>query len=110
MNGEADEPSELEPADAHGGSTETGNNSDDGAVRDELPEDLNATEYVGPYVFPNNNRRRIAATLRCASDLTSARAGPAKNESHQQQQQNQQQNQKQMVMMIIKDKHGETTK
>lgn len=36
---------------------------DDGEVRDELPEDLNATEYVGPYVFPNNNRRRIAASL-----------------------------------------------
>ena len=39
------------------------NGHDDGEVRDELPEDLNATEYVGPYVFPNNNRRRIAATL-----------------------------------------------
>ena len=28
-------------------------------VRDELPDDLNAAGYVGPYVFPNNNRRRI---------------------------------------------------
>ncbi|MEM7092225.1 MAG: hypothetical protein AAF567_04420 [Actinomycetota bacterium] len=35
----------------------------DDEVRDELPEDLNASEYVGPYVFPNNNRRRIAASL-----------------------------------------------
>jgi len=36
---------------------------DDGAVRDELPEDLNASEFVGPYVFPNNNRRRIPGVL-----------------------------------------------
>ena len=35
----------------------------DGEVRDELPEDLNASEYVGPYVFPNNNRRRIPGYL-----------------------------------------------
>ncbi|MCB0976985.1 MAG: hypothetical protein KDB02_05960 [Acidimicrobiales bacterium] len=26
---------------------------------DELPEDLNVSEFVGPYVFPNNNRRRV---------------------------------------------------
>lgn len=31
--------------------------------RDELPEDLNAAEFVGPYVFPNNNRRRIPGVL-----------------------------------------------
>lgn len=36
---------------------------DDGEHRDVLPEDLNASEFVGPYVFPNNNRRRIAASL-----------------------------------------------
>jgi hypothetical protein len=35
----------------------------DADVRDELPEDLNASEYVGPYVFPNNNRRRIPGYL-----------------------------------------------
>jgi hypothetical protein len=35
----------------------------DDQVRDELPEDLNASEYVGPYVFPNNNRRRIPGYL-----------------------------------------------
>jgi hypothetical protein len=28
-------------------------------IRDALPEDLNAAGYVGPYLFPNNNRRRI---------------------------------------------------
>ena len=28
-------------------------------IRDALPEDLDAAGYVGPYLFPNNNRRRI---------------------------------------------------
>ncbi len=28
-------------------------------VRDELPADLNAAGYVGPYRFPDNSRRRI---------------------------------------------------
>jgi hypothetical protein len=28
-------------------------------IRDELPDDLNASEYVGPYQFPDNSRRRI---------------------------------------------------
>ncbi|MGZ0176219.1 MAG: hypothetical protein ACKVIQ_05040 [Acidimicrobiales bacterium] len=36
---------------------------DDGDVRDELPEDLNASDFVGPYMFPNNNRRRIPGVL-----------------------------------------------
>lgn len=35
---------------------------DDGDVVDELPHDLDAT-YVGPYLFPNNSRRRIPALL-----------------------------------------------
>jgi hypothetical protein len=35
----------------------------DDEVRDELPEDLDAAGYVGPYLFPNNNRRRIPAVL-----------------------------------------------
>lgn len=35
----------------------------DGEVRDELPDDLNASEFVGPYMFPNNNRRRIPGIL-----------------------------------------------
>lgn len=35
----------------------------DGEVVDELPEDLNASEHVGPYVFPNNDRRRIPGYL-----------------------------------------------
>lgn len=32
-------------------------------VRDALPADLDAAGYVGPYVFPNNNRRRIPGYL-----------------------------------------------
>ncbi|MBS1838065.1 MAG: hypothetical protein JST64_10265 [Actinobacteria bacterium] len=36
--------------------------SDDDYV-DELPEDLDAAEFVGPYTFPNNNRRRIPAAI-----------------------------------------------
>jgi len=37
--------------------------ADDSDYRDELPGDLNAGEYVGPYTFPNNNRRRISGTV-----------------------------------------------
>ena len=35
----------------------------DAEIRDELPQDLVAAGYVGPYVFPNNNRRRIPGYL-----------------------------------------------
>lgn len=35
----------------------------EGAIRDALPEDLDASGNVGPYLFPNNNRRRIPAIL-----------------------------------------------
>jgi len=30
---------------------------------DELPEDLNAVDFVGPYLFPNNSKRRIPGIL-----------------------------------------------
>lgn len=36
---------------------------DDAEVRDELPDDLDISEFVGPYVFPNNNRRRVPGYL-----------------------------------------------
>jgi hypothetical protein len=36
---------------------------EDHEIRDELPEDLDASNFVGPYMFPNNNRRRIPAVL-----------------------------------------------
>ena len=32
-------------------------------IVDALPEDLDAAGYVGPYLFPNNNRRRIPGIL-----------------------------------------------
>jgi hypothetical protein len=32
-------------------------------IVDELPEDLDLAGFVGPYTFPNNNRRRIPATI-----------------------------------------------
>jgi hypothetical protein len=32
-------------------------------VRDALPEDLDASGYVGPYLFPNNNRRRVPGVI-----------------------------------------------
>ena len=35
----------------------------DSEIRDSLPDDLDAAGYVGPYLFPNNNRRRIPAYL-----------------------------------------------
>ncbi len=35
----------------------------DDEVVDELPEDLDMAEYLGPYTFPNNNRRRIPAAV-----------------------------------------------
>lgn len=35
----------------------------DEEVRDELPEELDASNFVGPYMFPNNNRRRVPAVL-----------------------------------------------
>lgn len=44
------------PADDHRGLS-------DAEIRDALPEDLDAAGYVGPYLFPNNNRRRIPGVL-----------------------------------------------
>jgi hypothetical protein len=35
----------------------------DEEIRDELPADLDAAGYVGPYTFPDNNRRRIPGFL-----------------------------------------------
>ena len=32
-------------------------------VRDALPDDLNASAYVGPYMFPDNSRRRRPAII-----------------------------------------------
>lgn len=35
----------------------------DDEIRDELPEDLDATGYVGVYAFPDNARRRIPGAI-----------------------------------------------
>jgi len=40
--------------------------SDTSELRDELPDDLNAAEYVGPYQFPDNSRRRRPAMIYAA--------------------------------------------
>lgn len=40
--------------------------------RDELPDDLNATEFVGPYKFPDNARRRVPGALYIAAGLITA--------------------------------------
>ena len=37
----------------------------DAEVLDQLPADLDAAGYVGPYLFPNNSRRRIAGGSTC---------------------------------------------
>jgi hypothetical protein len=41
--------------------TSTANNAND--FRDQLPSDLNASEHVGVYKFPDNSRRRIPGYL-----------------------------------------------
>ena len=42
---------------------ERANGDDRDDYRDELPEELDVTGLVGPYMFPNNNRRRIPGLL-----------------------------------------------
>ena len=36
---------------------------DDTEIRDELPDELDVSGLVGPYMFPNNNRRRVPGVL-----------------------------------------------
>ncbi len=38
---------------------------DEGVAGDALPEDLDVSAFVGPYTFPNNNRRRIPGAIYC---------------------------------------------
>lgn len=40
---------------------DTGSEND--TVRDELPDELNVSAYVGPYLFPDNSRRRKPGVL-----------------------------------------------
>ena len=44
----------------------------DAEVRDELPDDLDVAGSVGPYLFPNNNRRRVPGYLYLAVALAAA--------------------------------------
>ena len=37
--------------------------AEDESVTDALPDDLDVSAYVGPYLFPNNNRRRVPGYL-----------------------------------------------
>ncbi len=58
-NGDAEETSDQDMD-----NTETiSDGISDADVVDELPEDLDAEGYVGPYLFPDNNRRRIPGYL-----------------------------------------------
>jgi hypothetical protein len=41
--------------------TQSGGSDDD--IRDVLPDDLNAKDFVGPHQFPNNSRRRIPGAM-----------------------------------------------
>jgi hypothetical protein len=53
----------------------------DDEVRDTLPDDLDAAGFVGPYLFPNNNRRRIPAVLYGVSAVVLAGLWAATRES-----------------------------
>ncbi|WCO68954.1 hypothetical protein PO878_09480 [Iamia majanohamensis] len=44
-------------------SDDDGGETSDAEHTDALPEDLDVSGYVGPYVFPNNNRRRVPGYL-----------------------------------------------
>ncbi len=43
--------------------------TDDHEIRDALPDDLNASDFVGPYQFPDNSRRRIPGAIYVAFAL-----------------------------------------
>jgi len=86
--GQADEPdgggSSPDPDQPDGGAGELHQDEvGDAEVRDALPEDLDISEFVGPYVFPNNNRRRvpgylyIAIGVACIVGWALARGGDA---------------------------------
>lgn len=57
-----DDPENLDAAPSGDGAAPA-EEIDDAEVRDALPEDLDISEFVGPYVFPNNNRRRVPGYL-----------------------------------------------
>ncbi len=52
----------IEDPDPAGDPGDSERDRDDDIV-DELPEDLDLSEFAGPHTFPNNNRRRIPAAM-----------------------------------------------
>jgi hypothetical protein len=46
-------------------------------MTDQLPEDLDVTAYVGPYLFPDIRRRRIAGWIHAVAALGALAAGLA---------------------------------
>jgi len=62
MEEDAEEDRPADPAD-HPHQPDPTDPGDDSEVRDELPADLDASGLVGPYLFPNNSRRRIPGVI-----------------------------------------------
>jgi len=58
-----------------GGSFRLVSDEHDDEHRDALPEDLDVTAYVGPYVFPDIRRRRIAGYIYIVLGLLTVWAG-----------------------------------
>jgi len=50
--------------------------------RDELPDELDPSAFVGPYMFPNNNRRRVPAVLYVLIGLAGVIAWVVTRDSH----------------------------
>ena len=61
MAPDSDTPADETPDTSDGASPTTPLSDED--IRDALPEDLDAAGYVGPYLFPNNNKRRVPGAL-----------------------------------------------
>ncbi len=57
------DPSKQDPPSAAEPGVQPTSALSDEEIRDALPDDLQAHGYVGPYLFPNNNRRRIPALI-----------------------------------------------
>lgn len=57
-------------------------------IRDELPDDINAADFVGAYEFPDNSRRRIpgylylAIAVVCVVVYVAAESSPLVNEGY----------------------------
>jgi hypothetical protein len=55
----------------------SGNGAGDQLPEDELPEDLDVTAFVGPYLFPDVRRRRIAGILEAVVGAAALAGGAA---------------------------------